>query len=53
MIGRLISLQVLLDLIDHGTFLVDFHRAYNNQSGRYNSLVLAKGLQLIDARLFK
>lgn len=40
-------------MIENGIFAMDFHRMYNHQSGRYNSAVFGKALQLVDAHLFR
>ncbi len=45
-------LQELLNLIEKGTFVTDLNHMYNSQTGRYNSVVLSKALQLVDAHLF-
>jgi hypothetical protein len=49
----LFSPQDFLNLIERGTFVTDFNHMYNSQTGRYNSIVLSKALQLIDAHLFR
>ncbi|CAF3604098.1 unnamed protein product [Rotaria sordida] len=51
-IGETIQISELLDLIEKGIFITDFNYMYNSQSGRYNSVVLSKALQLVDSHLF-
>ncbi|CAF0997815.1 unnamed protein product [Rotaria sp. Silwood1] len=51
-IGETVQTSKLLDLIEKGVFATDFNYMYNSQSGRYNSVVLAKALQLVDSHLF-
>ncbi|CAF1619380.1 unnamed protein product [Adineta ricciae] len=39
-------------ILIEGAFISDINRMFNSQSGVYNSLVLAKTLQLVDSHLF-
>ncbi|CAF1111012.1 unnamed protein product [Didymodactylos carnosus] len=47
-----ITTTELLNFVERGIFAYDLHEHYDSRSGTYNSLVLAKAIKMIDAKLF-
>ncbi|CAF3858408.1 unnamed protein product [Adineta steineri] len=50
--GETIQISKVILLLKQGAFITDLNLMFNDQSGLYNSMVLAKALQLVDSHLF-